>query len=429
MSLRLLLLSLLLFGVLLTGMVLVNGSLVALAIPLAVYLTAVLLYAPEELKLSARRTLSSEAIIQGQEVKVSLAISNAGAAVDELLVEDLVPPELEVIKGEARVIIALGPGETHVMEYSLCARRGSFHLEQTALCASEAFGVFKRTATLTAPAQLLVIPEVQRVRQVIIRPRRTRDYAGPIPSRQGGAGVDFFHLREYQPGDPLRWLNWKAAARHNETLFTNQFEVERITDVGLILDARQQSDIPHPGGSLFEYSVAVTASLADVFLNAGNRVGLLIYGRGQERTFPGYGKVQRERILRALGKAQTSDNYALQSLAFLPTRFFPARSQIVMISPLRSEDMDVLIRLRALDYSLLVISPDPVTFEASLYAPSPQMAIGTRVARLERTLMLHKLQRAGILTLDWDVSQPFDQVAYAALGRTPRGTHAIGRVS
>ena len=317
--------------------------------------------------------------------------------------EDGVPPQLEVIKGEARVIIALKPGETRVMEYSLRARRGSFRLDQAALCACETFGLFQRTATLTAPAQLLVIPEVQRMRQVIIRPRRTRDYAGPIPSRQGGAGVDFFNLREYQTGDPLRWLNWKAAARHTETLFTNQFEVERITDVGLILDARQQSDIPHPGASLFEYSVRVTASLADVFLNAGNRVGLLIYGRGQERTFPGYGKVQRERILRALGNAQTSDNYALQSLAYLPARFFPASSQIVMVSPLRIEDMQVLVRLRALNYSLLVISPDPVAFEASLYTNSQQVALGTRMARLERTLMLHKLQRAGIQTIDWDV--------------------------
>jgi uncharacterized protein (DUF58 family) len=429
MPLRLVLLSLVLFGALLLGLVLVNGNLVALAIPLAVYLAAVLFHTPDDFRLSARRTLSSEAITQGQEVKVSLAITNEGDALDELLVEDAVPPQLEVITGEPRVIIALKPGETYRLEYSLRTRRGSFSLDTAFVYGREAFGLFQRSMTLSAPAKLLVMPEVQRVRQVKIRPRRTRDYAGPVPSRQGGAGVDFFSLRDYQPGDPLRWLNWKATARHEESLFTNQFEIERIADVGLILDARQQSDIPHPVASLFEYSVRVTASLADVFLNAGNRVGLLIYGRGQERTFPGYGKVQRERILRALGSAQPTENYALQNLAYLPTRFFPARSQIVMISPLRSEDLPVLVRLRALDYSLLVVCPDPVSFEASLYADSPLMAQAERIARLERTLLLHKLQRAGIQTINWKVTQPFDQVAYAALGRMPRGVHAIGRVS
>jgi uncharacterized protein (DUF58 family) len=110
-------------------------------------------------------------------------------------------------------------------------------------------------ALLAMFALALGLSQVQRLRQVIIRPRRTRDDAGPVPSRQGGAGVDFFNLREYQAGDPLRWLNWKAIARHTQTLFTNQFEIERITDVGLILDARQQCDFSHPGASLFEYSV------------------------------------------------------------------------------------------------------------------------------------------------------------------------------
>jgi uncharacterized protein (DUF58 family) len=236
-------------------------------------------------------------------------------------------------------------------------------------------------------------------------------------------------VREYQVGDPLRWINWKVAARHDQTLFTNEFEQERIADVGLILDARSQSDIHCKDGSLFEYSVRVTASLADAFLSDGNRVGLLIYGRGQEKTFPGYGKVQRERILRALGNARTSDNLALQSLNYLPTRFFPAHSQIVMVSPLSDHDLPVLFQLRALGYSLLIVSPDPVSFEARLYAKDEVVSVATRLANLERVLLLHKLQRGGIQTVDWDVTRPFDQVAYAMLGRLPRGIHAIGPVS
>ena len=146
--------------------------------------------------------------------------------------------------------------------------------------------------------------------------------------------MNFFGVREYQVGDPLRWINWRVVARHTEFLFTNVFEQERIADVGLILDARQQNDVLSPDGPLFDHAVRATASLAEVFLGAGNRVGLLIYGSGMTRTFPGYGKVQRDRIMRALARAKTGFNYALESLEYLPTRFFPARSQIVMISPL-----------------------------------------------------------------------------------------------
>ena len=45
-------------------------------------------------------------------------------------------------------------------------------------------------------------------------------------------------------------------------------------------------------------AVNAAASLADAFLTAGNRVGLLIYGLYINWTNPGYGKRQRENILR-----------------------------------------------------------------------------------------------------------------------------------
>ena len=99
-----------------------------------------------------------------------------------------------------------------------------------------------------------------------------------------------------------------------------------------------------------------------------------------------------------------------------------------MISPLSDPDLPVLFRLRALGYSLLLVSPDPVSFEARLYRTDPVVELGARMAFLERALLLHKLQRAGIQTVDWDVSRPFDQVAHAILGHLPRENHAIGLI-
>ncbi len=76
--------------------------------------------------------------------------------------------------------------------------------------------------------------------------------------------------------------NWWLSARHQQEVYTNVFEQERIADVGLVLDARERSSVTPNGESLFEYSVQVTAALAEAFLNDGNRVGLLVYGRGLE---------------------------------------------------------------------------------------------------------------------------------------------------
>jgi len=232
--------------------------------------------------------------------------------------------------------------------------------------------------------------------------------------------VDFFGLREYQMGDPRRWINWRASARQDEHWFVNQFEQERIADVGIILDARQQSNILLPNGhSLFEYSVRATGALSEALLNDGNRVGLLIYGFGVERTFPGYGKVQQERILYALGQARTGHNFALENLGYLPTRFFPTGSQIVMVSPLVLEDIPPLMQLRATGYEVMVVSPDPVDFEARAYRTKGSLA--WRIARIERTLLLRKLQRLGIRTLDWPVESPFEPLVRSSLSRASAG--------
>ncbi len=260
-------------------------------------------------------------------------------------------------------------------------------------------------------------PQSPKIRSIKIRPLRTRGYAGPIPSRQGGSGTDFYGIRAYQPGDPPHWINWRLSARHPREIFTNEFERERIADVGVILDARERSNVTANGESLFEYTVEVAASLADSFLSDGNRVGLLVYGRGLERTLPDYGKIQRRRILQALAQARVGDSLVFDSLDYLPTRFFPAKSQIVLVSPLCDDDPPVLTRLRARGYQILIVSPDPVEFEARGESPGKALDIAVRIARAERQLVIHRLQRVGISVIEWQVGQSLDSTMRAGLQR------------
>lgn len=423
---RLLLLIGLVYGLVFLGLVTLKGELLALAVPLVIYLGAALFYGPEELRLRATRTLSADRVSGDTPVVVKLAVTNEGSRLEEVLVEDILPPPLALADGESRALVSLRPGETVALEYTLSGRRGSYEFQGAQVTASDQLGLFRRKAMLPAPAHLTVLPEVLKLRRIMIRPLQTHGYAGPVPARRGGSGVEFFGVREYQPGDPRRWINWRVSARHPRALFANEFEQERIADVGLILDARQRSDVRSKGDSLFEHSVCATASLAEVFMNDGNRVGLLVYGGFLDWTFPGYGKVQRERILRALARAETGESLVFQSLDYLPTRFFPAKSQLVMISPLCKDDLPMLIRLRARGYQLLVISPDPIPFEVKALGLGPDVALATRIARLERVLILRRLRQAGIQIVDWQVDRPFDQTVHSSLGRLPHWFRAVG---
>ncbi len=271
----------------------------------------------------------------------------------------------------------------------------------------------------------MILPNVPRLRNVSIRPRVTRVYAGSIPARQGGSGVEFFGVREYAPGDPPRAINWRATARHPQTTFSNEYEQERVADVGIILDGRRHVNEFSQGRSIFDHSVVAAASLSDAFLNSGNRVGMLVYGKFVNWTYPGYGKIQRERILQALARADTGDSQVFAGM-HIPRGLFPPHSQIVLVSPLEAGDVEPLVRLRASGYALIVASPNPVPFEQSFLPSTPATQYAARILRLQRHITLQRLRHAGIQVVDWDVTLPFERVVESVLSRPPAFLRAIG---
>jgi hypothetical protein len=79
-----------------------------------------------------------------------------------------------------------------------------------------------------------------------------------------------------------------------------------------------------------------------------------------------------------------------------------------------------------LGYHLLVVSPDPVSFEQKRVGSDRAGALAARLARVERVLLLRQLGQAGIPAIDWQVDTPFEQVAYAALSRAPLWLRSVG---
>ena len=69
---------------------------------------------------------------------------------------------------------------------------------------------------------------------------------------------------------------------------------------------------------------------------------------------------------------------------YVPRHLFPSRSQLVLVSPLISEDYDMLAALRMSGYHLLVVSPDPVSFEADGMAETRTNLLARRIVQLQR---------------------------------------------
>jgi uncharacterized protein (DUF58 family) len=416
---RLVLLGLLAFGLLLLGLGMLRAELLALALPVLVFILAGLVFSQENPQLTAVRRLSARRVNTGQPVTVRVTLANQGGRLELVSLADQVPPGLEMTSGKTSLVASLGPGQSVSFEYEVIARRGQYSLPELVARVSDPLGLVSRSLPLGQADSISVLPQFPPIGRILIHPEHTRAFPGAIPARVGGPGVTFFGVREYQLGDAWRQVNWHASARHMEEIYSNEFEQDRAADIGLILDSRRESYLVAPGQTMFEYAVTAAASLAQSFLAEGNRVGLVQYGQYISWTFPGYGKLQRERILSALAQAATGESL-VDHLEHLPVRFFPPRSQIVLVSPLQARDLDVLLRFRAQGYAVLVISPDPIAFEVAHLPGTAAVRLAARVARLERVVLLRQLGQAGIRVLDWNLAIPFDRAVVALRrGRVP----------
>jgi uncharacterized protein (DUF58 family) len=422
----------------LAGVAAVRGEFITLALPLAVYLVTGYLISPEATKLSATRHLSTDRTTPHVEVTVTVTIKNHGPHLEEVMIEDHVPADLTIGPAiDASTAIHAAPPNRHLIRlpkdsaytftYKVSGPRGGYEFDSVRAKINDPFRVTSRVVELPAKGQLFIFPIVLRLRHVAIHPRRTRVYAGMIPARVGGTGTEFFGVRDYHPGDPPRVINWRASAHHEDVLYANEFQQERVADVGIVLDGRMRTNEFAHGHSLFEHSVQAAAAVADALLAQGNRVGMLVYAAYLRWTIPGYGKIQREKIMHSLAYAKPGGSDVFADLEHLPTRLFPPESQIIMISPLHEDDLMPLVQLRAQGYQVLVISPNPVKFELAYLQKTRNVELAGRVVTMERQLLLQKVRRAGVQVLDWNVLEPFDHVVKRMLSRPPAWLRAVGR--
>jgi uncharacterized protein (DUF58 family) len=111
---------------------------------------------------------------------------------------------------------------------------------------------------------------------------------GRLAAMRRGAGQDLFSLRDYQPQDDLRHIDWKATARAHR-LTVREFTSEDERRVTIVLDTRQLAD--NGKGKFnerFERGVILAASLVNHFIDERAEVRLLLgaekesYGSGLE---------------------------------------------------------------------------------------------------------------------------------------------------
>jgi uncharacterized protein (DUF58 family) len=117
-----------------------------------------------------------------------------------------------------------------------------------------------------------------------------------------GYGVDFADLREYQPGDDIRYIDWNVTARMS-TPYIRQYVEDREITAWFLLDLSPSVDFGTVQSLKRTMLIDFVTTLARLLTRHGNRVGAIFYGSRVERTIPARGgRIQVLRLVNDLLK-------------------------------------------------------------------------------------------------------------------------------
>jgi uncharacterized protein (DUF58 family) len=196
-------------------------------------------------------------------------------------------------------------------------------------------------------------------------------------SRRSGDSTEFSEIREYQAGDPLKRLAWKASARRGQ-LLVRKYEIEERDRVWFVLDASVELWAGRVGHAPLDLMIDGVAQLVRQHLRAGHEVGLVrIAGSSVERVPARRGAAHERRLL--------------ESLAHTPFTLEPERSGLDE----RGAGLRVLEHLRALaPLEAQLLDPNDLDRIAALaarvlpQAPFPSVRVAAASPR-ESTLRTH----------------------------------------
>lgn len=176
---------------------------------------------------------------------------------------------------------------------------------------------------------------LKKVRRIEIRTRGLVNdlFGGEYHSVFKGRGMTFSEVREYQPGDDIRLIDWNVTARNGEP-FVKVFEEERELTVYLVIDVSRSGHF----GSIEKFKTEIGVEIASVLgfsaIKNNDKVGVILFSDEVEKYIaPKKGKSHVLRVIRELlyYKPQGRSTSIQTALEFL-LKVAKRRSVVFLIS-------------------------------------------------------------------------------------------------
>jgi uncharacterized protein (DUF58 family) len=351
----------------------------------------------------------------GVSVTVQVSIDNPGNARRHGQYQDYADPTLEMPR--LPLAFDIGPRQRELLNIELTpTARGLQHFDAAQVRLRSRLRMLDLDFRIGANESRRVFPNFQeQARFAWVAGDRRVQSTGLKSVQRRGSGTDFDQLVDYQPGDPIRHIDWKATEKHDRPI-VRKFQDERDQDVIILLDCGRRmraDDTQHGiGATHFDQCLNALMLLAFVALRHGDAVGAMTFGvaDGEQKTFaPRKGQQTLNALMAALADVETTATFSdYERIAADCLSQRRKRGLIVMITNSRNEDAPqlgaalALLRTRHM-VVLANLREEVVTLIADQPLTNPESALECAAA-LEytqaRDRLLQRLAKSGVRTID-----------------------------
>ena len=249
---------------------------------------------------------------------------------------------------------------SHWFTRGICDRRGIYTLGPTSLETADPLGMFTVRIDFSETVTMMVVPPVVPLPQIEIAPGG-RTGEGKSTSSGLERTIVAGGVREYIPGDSLRWLHWPTTARKNKP-FVRVFDFSPASNWWILLDMDPDVHAGEGQESTEEYSVILAASLVNKGLKQDKLVGFITHGDELMWHTPDLGDAHLWRILQSLAVVRPTGLPLPDMLDHLRNTL-EQRTSLVVITPNMDtgwlNNLGLLIRKGIVPTVLLL---NPVTY-------------------------------------------------------------------
>lgn len=288
--------------------------------------------------------------------------------------------------------------------------RGVWAMPRLFLSWRSRMGLIEFTPRPALDFEVAVLPDVRPASSGQIDLAVHASLHGQKENAAEGEGSEFHQLRDHQPGESLRRVDWKRSATQRR-LLAKETRAERNHNVVAVIDSGYLMRESIAGLAKLDHAINASLGLAWAAAVGGDRVGLFTYDSAPRVwTPPQPARQAFPKLRRALAELAYDDRESNPTLALATLGDRLRRRSLVVVfsdfidtttSELMVEQLALLSRRHLV---IFVALRDPQTDAAAIASAQSLDEAGEAIAafdlRRDRQLVLERLGRLGVMILD-----------------------------